>query len=174
MIGSLVQVAVDYNYNYTPASPAETAGIAGFLFFMWAICMAVVVLAIVGLWKVFVKAGKPGWASLIPVYNMWVLAEIGGKPGWWGLAPLLAAIPFVGWIPALIIWIMVSIAIAKNFGKSEVFGVVGLWLFSTIGYLILGFGSATYQPVGQMASEAGGPKAPTPPMADGPTAPAAS
>ena len=45
------------------------------------IYLVVVILMIVGMWKVYSKAGKPGWASIIPIYNGWVFFEIAGKPG---------------------------------------------------------------------------------------------
>src|ERR1039458_6634486 len=43
------------------------------------------ILFVISEWKVFRKAGKPGWASIIPLYSGWTLAEVGGKPAWWGL-----------------------------------------------------------------------------------------
>lgn len=86
------------------------------------------------MWKVMVKAGKPGWAAIVPIYNMMVLAEIGGKPNWWGL---LTIIPFVGWIFAIII----TADVAKSFGQG--IGMTILMIFG-IGWLILGFGGAQY------------------------------
>lgn len=95
------------------------------------------VLSIVALWKVFEKAGEAGWKSIIPIYNLYELCRIAGRNGLWVLGLL---IPFVNIIIALVI----SIDLAKHFGKDTVFGVVGLWLFSVIGFLILGFGDAKY------------------------------
>ena len=100
---------------------------------VWAILIAI----IVGIWKVFTKAGKPGWAAIIPIYNGIVLLQIAGKPIWW---IILFFIPVVN----LIIAILVGIAVARNFGKSELFGV-GLGLLGFIFYPILGFGDARYQ-----------------------------
>ena len=90
---------------------------------------------IIGVWKVFTKAGKPGWASIVPIYNMMVMAEITGKPNWWGL---LCLIPFVGLIFAIIL----LHGVAEKFGKG--IGMTILMIFG-IGWLILGFGSAQYQ-----------------------------
>lgn len=101
--------------------------------------LAVFILIIVGMWKVFVKAGKPGWAAIIPIYNVIVLLEIGGKPLWW---VLLFFIPLVN----IVVLILLGIAVAKNFGKSDAFGL-GLGLLGFIFYPILGFGSAQYQGV---------------------------
>jgi hypothetical protein len=107
----------------------------GLVFF--AVELAIIVTIIAGVWKVFVKAGKPGWAAIVPFYNIIVLLEIAGKPLWW---IILFFIPLVN----LIIGILVSLAIAKNFGKSDAFGI-GLALLGFIFYPILGFGDAQYQ-----------------------------
>jgi hypothetical protein len=88
-------------------------------------------------WKLFAKAGQPGWASLVPIYNAVVLLKIAGKPIWW---LIVLCIPVVG--PVL-----VGMAIAEKFGKSQIFGIVGCGLLG-VGYPILGFGSATYQGAG--------------------------
>jgi hypothetical protein len=99
--------------------------------------LAVVLLIVVSLWKVFTKAGEPGWACLIPIYNIVVLLKIAGKPVWW---ILLMLIPFVNFVVAII----VSIGVAERFGKSTGFGI-GLALLSPIFYPILAFGDARYQ-----------------------------
>ena len=54
--------------------------------------LAIVVLYLISYWKLFTKAGKPGWACLVPVYNNYTLAEIGGKPGWMGIVAGLISI----------------------------------------------------------------------------------
>ncbi len=92
---------------------------------------------VAGFWKVFVKAGKPGWAAIIPIYNIIVLLEIAGKPLWW---IILFFIPFV----SLVALVLVGLAIARSFGKSDAFGI-GLGLLAFIFYPILGFGEAQYQ-----------------------------
>ncbi len=99
--------------------------------------LAIIVLVIAGFWKTFEKAGKPGWGSIVPIYNAVLLLEIAGKPIWWFI---LFFIPIVG----LIIAILVSIEVAKNFGKGAGFGL-GLAFLPFIFYPILGFGSAKYQ-----------------------------
>jgi hypothetical protein len=101
--------------------------------------LAIFVLIIAGMWKVFTKAGQPGWAAIVPIYNIIVLLQIGGKPVWW---VLLFLIPVVN----IVIAVLVGIAIAKNFGKSDAFGV-GLGLLGFVFYPILGFGDAQYQGV---------------------------
>lgn len=102
------------------------------------IALAVAIFMIAALWKIFTKAGQPGWAAIIPIYNLYVELKIAGRPGWW---LILFIIPFVNIIVSLIL----AIDLAKSFGKGAGFGVVGLWLFGIIGYPVLGFGSATYR-----------------------------
>jgi hypothetical protein len=99
--------------------------------------LAIVVTIIAGVWRVFTKAGKPGWAAIVPIYNVIVLLEIAGKPLWW---ILLLLIPLVN----LIILILVGIEVAKNFGKGAGFGL-GLTFLGFIFYPMLGFGDAQYQ-----------------------------
>jgi hypothetical protein len=98
--------------------------------------LAVVLLIIIGMWKVFVKAGKPGWASIIPIYNFVVLLEIVGKPIWW---IILMLIPLVN----LIVYIIILIELAKRFGKGIGFAL-GLLFLPFIFFPVLGFGSAQY------------------------------
>jgi len=99
--------------------------------------LALVVLILAGVWKTFTKAGQPGWAAIIPIFNLYILIKVAGRPGWW---LLLFIIPVVN----LIIGIIVAIDVAKAFGKGTGFGV-GLALLGFIFYPILGFGDATYQ-----------------------------
>ncbi len=96
------------------------------------------ILIIAGMWRMFAKAGKPGWAAIIPIYNIYVLLQIVGRPGWW---LILFFIPFVNFFVAL----LVSIDLAKSFDKSAAWGVIMLFILNAIGYLILGFGDARYK-----------------------------
>ena len=105
------------------------------LFILFA--LAISIFAIVSMWKVFEKAGQPGWGILIPIYNAYLILVIAGKPGWW---LLLYCIPLVN----IVIAIIVSIDIAKNFGKDAGFGI-GLAFLGIIFYPILAFGDAQYQ-----------------------------
>jgi hypothetical protein len=97
----------------------------------------VLVLCIVAMWKIFVKAGKPGWACIIPIYNIIVLLEIVGKPWWW---IILLIIPGVNIVFA--IWMLNLLS--KSFGK-EVGFTIGLIFLSFIFLPILGFGESKYQ-----------------------------
>ena len=95
------------------------------------------VLVIVGMWKIFVKAGQPGWASIIPIYNLYVLCQITAKPIWWLL--LLILCPFIN----MIVLILLTLALAKSFGKGTGFAL-GMVFFPFVFYPILGFSDATY------------------------------
>lgn len=110
-------------------------GIAGVVILL--IQLAIIVLVIAGFWKTFTKAGQPGWAAIIPIYNLYILCKIAGRPGWW---VILFLIPIVSIVAAIII----SIDVAKAFGKGIGFAL-GLIFLSPIFYCILGFGSAQYQ-----------------------------
>jgi len=103
----------------------------------WICYSAVIILLIAAIWKVFSKAGQPGWAAIIPIYNLYVMCKVAGRPGWW---LLLCLIPFLN----VIILIILNFDIAKRFGKSGGFAV-GMILLPFIFWPILGFGSATYQ-----------------------------
>lgn len=132
----LGHVGETFNYNTTTTSSGSSSLTAP-IFIVGGILGIV---SIVGLWRVFQKAGRPGWAAIIPFYNTWTLLEIGGQKGWYAL---LAFIPFVG-IIVIVPLILAMLEIAKRFGKSAVFAIVGLLLFSPIGFLILGFDKSTY------------------------------
>ena len=103
------------------------------LLLVWVVIPA---LLIASLWKVFSKAGQPGWASLIPFYNMYTLLKVGGKPGWW---LVLFFVPIVG----LVVAIIALLAVVKAFGKGGGF-VVGLILLPIIFWPILAFDGSTY------------------------------
>ena len=106
--------------------------------------LAIAVFMIASVWKVFVKAGKPGWAVLIPIYNFIVLIEIVGKQTWW---VILLFVPFVNYI--ILVWI--TNLLSKSFGKDVGF-TLGLLFLGIIFFPILGFGSAEYK--GPAAKEA--------------------
>lgn len=109
-------------------------GIGGAIGFL--IWLALVVFIIATGWKIFTKAGKPGWASIIPIYNVIVLLEICGRPIWWILLCLIPCVNFV-------IGIILAVDLAKSFGKEVAFAI-GLILLPIVFYPILAFGSAQY------------------------------
>ena len=103
----------------------------------WLIYIAFIVFYFFFMLKIFVKAGKPGWAAIIPIYSTLVMLEIIGRP-WWYL--LLMFVPVVN----IVIGIMIIFDFAKVFGKGTGFGF-GLLFLSPIFIPILAFGDATYQ-----------------------------
>lgn len=98
--------------------------------------LAVVALIIASMWTIFTKAGQPGWAAIIPIYNMIVLLKIVGKPTWW---ILLFLIPIVNYV--FIIWTYNMLS--KSFGKEEGF-TVGMVILGIVFFPILAFGDAKY------------------------------
>jgi hypothetical protein len=124
------------------------------------IVLAITVVALVGLWKVFVKAGQPGWAAIIPIYNIVILLQIIGRPIWWlipfflpiitsilaviGLPPsVLLPINVLLCVPSFVFWIMVCLRLARVFDQSSGFGI-GLLFLPFIFLPLLGFGDAEY------------------------------
>ena len=100
--------------------------------------VALIILMVAAMWAVFQKAGEPGWAALIPIYNIMVLLKISGKPMWW---VILMLIPFVN----IIVLIIAIVGLARNFGKGAGFAL-GLVFLAPIFYPILAWGDARYQP----------------------------
>ena len=131
------------NLPYAAGGPPHSAGGALYsspnpftpIFFIVVIVLTVI--AVIGMWKMYVKAGYAGWKAIIPFYNIYILLKIAGKPGWW---LILLLIPYVN----IAVWLFVAIKLAKAFGKSVAFGIIGLWLFNFVGFPILGFGDAKY------------------------------
>jgi hypothetical protein len=121
---------MDYNDVPTGLIGGVSAGVG-------IVYLAIIILMIAAMWKIFTKAGKPGWAAIIPIYNTIVLLEVVGKPIWWFL---LMFIPVVNFI----ILIIVDLELAKKFGQSTGFAI-GLILLPVIFYPILGFGGSRYQ-----------------------------
>lgn len=109
---------------------------AGFSITYTIVCLVIAVFILVGMWKVFEKGGKPGWAVLIPIYNLYCLYEIAFGVGW---LFLLTFIPCVG----AVISIILQFKLAKAFGKGIGFGF-GLLFLSPIFYIILGFDESYY------------------------------
>jgi uncharacterized protein DUF5684 len=116
---------MDYATNWSP----------GPLF--WIIWCVVIVFQVAAIWKVFEKAGQPGWAAIIPIYNGIVMLQIAGRPIWW---ILLYLIPVVN----IIVAIMVLVDFAKSFGKGVGFAL-GLIFLPIIFFPVLAWGDAQYQ-----------------------------
>jgi hypothetical protein len=131
--------------NYSSDAGFSAMVAAAIMAMLIPICV-IWVITVIGKWKVYEKAGKPGWAAIIPIYTWIVMLEIVGKPVWW---VILFLIPCVN-----IIFIICTLNLmSKSYGQSEGF-TVGLILLSFVFWPILGFGN--YQYLGPSAAEAGG------------------
>ncbi len=119
-------------------SAAAAAGVGLGLLLVWAILY--VAFTALMFWKVFVKAGQPGWASIVPIYNLIVLLQIAGRPLWW---IIFFVVPCLNML-AIVFIIIVDLDVAKAFGKSVPFAI-GMIFLPIIFYPIIGFGSAQYQ-----------------------------
>jgi Family of unknown function (DUF5684) len=97
---------------------------------------AAVAITVVSYWRMYEKAGRPGWASVVPIYNLVVLLQICGKPVWW---VILYFIPFLN----LVVAVLCCFAVAEKFGKDKAFGL-GLALLPFIFAPLLAFGDAVF------------------------------
>lgn len=121
------------DYNYDAAYAAVSTGI---LAVYTIIVLVIAVLTIIASWKIYVKAGRPGWACLVPFYSQYCLFDIAWGSGWLFLLTFVPCVNFV-------ILIMLYLKLAKAFGKETGFGL-GLVFLNTIFMLILAFGDAQY------------------------------
>ena len=113
---------------------ASNVGGSSIWIMMWFFWIVFAVLMIASMWRVYTKAGKPGWACIVPFYNWIVLLEITGRPLWW-----LAIIIF---LPPIGIF-LVYLDLARTFGKDPLFGVA-LFFLPFVFFPILAFGESQY------------------------------
>lgn len=99
--------------------------------------LAIIAFFLAVFWKIFEKAGKPGWAAIIPIYNVIVLLEIVGRPLWW---IILLFIPIVN----IVVGFLLALDLSRSFGHDLAFAL-GLFFLGIIFYPILAFGGDTYQ-----------------------------
>jgi hypothetical protein len=126
MLDTLIAFStMDGGYSYQPDPVTTTSSVI------------LTIIMLVGMWATFTKAGRHGWAAIVPIYNIYTLLKVAGRPGWW---TILFFIPVVN----IVIHIIVSLDVAKRFGKGGAFGFFLLFLLSFIGYPMLGFGKAQY------------------------------
>ena len=103
------------------------------------VLLIIVLIQIISMWVIFEKAGKPGWAAIVPFYNIFVLADIGDQTTWVAVGACFGGfIPIVGLIVEIVCWIMISVGVAKTFERSVLFGI-GLFLLPFIFFPILAF-----------------------------------
>ena len=121
----------------------------GLIIFLSLFGLTFIVLSVIGLWKIFQKAGKEGWEAIIPFYNQWVLVEITGLKQWFFyimIGTTIVGILGIGYlqslarIAALGATFFANYNLAKKFGKDPVGYGIGLTIVPFIFYLILGLG----------------------------------
>lgn len=120
------------SFNYTALGAALGA--------YTAVIAVIGILSIIAMWRIFTKAGKPGWASIIPIYNIVVMFQIVELSPW---LILLFFIPIVNIIAMIVLVIIINIRLAKAFDKSAGFAI-GLIFLNSIFMLILGLGDSKY------------------------------
>lgn len=128
---NLINVAYEYSYEYS-----STSGSGGGLGVFTLVPLGVTILMLVSMWKMFTKAGQPGWASIVPIYNTIILIKMANLSM---IYLLFLCIPFLN-IYAIF---KIYIEIAHKFGKSSGYGV-GMIFLSVIFIPMLAFGDATY------------------------------
>lgn len=149
------------NYNYDFDIPAFTTGIAGgimaillaFIGIIVLLCLIFVILQTIGKWKIFTKAGQPGWPALIPFYNDYIMCTITGVSPWWLLivfiiAPACNIIPILGSLLSLAIVIyysiLLNVSLARSYGKEDAWAI-GFILLQPFFLFALGIGKSKYQ-----------------------------
>ncbi|MFO0933557.1 MAG: DUF5684 domain-containing protein [Planctomycetota bacterium] len=126
-MGGLLAIAAGADSARVPPAIGGLLSLVGLPFILF---------VFVGVWKAFAKAGEPGWAAWVPVYNIYVVCRIAGRPARW---MLLLLVPIVNAVIALTL----GIDVARRFGKNAGFGI-GLVVLPAIFWPILGFGRATF------------------------------
>ncbi len=135
--GARVRVKTGSLTYYGDDVPEEVLAVFAVVFGIFGlVLLAAAVVMVVSMWRLFERAGQPGWAALVPIYNMVVLLRVAGRPEWW---VILMLVPMVN----LGVAILLSIDLARVFGREEVFAV-GLVLMPFVFYPILAFGRGEY------------------------------
>ena len=137
-------------YRYSKDTLPEEIGflMLGVFAVLALLALGSVVLVVVAKWKIFAKAGKPGWAAIVPIYNKLIMLRIVGRPDWW---IVLVFIPPVN----LGVSVLLNIDLTKVFGREEIFAI-GLILLPVVFYPILAFGDAEYVGPREVSGEIGG------------------
>jgi hypothetical protein len=131
--------------------PVDVGDLGVFLMVYAVLAIALGVVTVAGFWKVYVKAGHPGWASIVPIYNWWVWVEIIGRPRWWFwgmlaaslLSVVLPVVAAVFGIAMAVLYLLACLDMARAFGKGAGYGI-GLWFLPFVFAPLLGFGDSMY------------------------------
>ena len=127
-----------YTYNDNAAAYGLGAAFAGMFGFMIIIGLAVAVFTIFVMWKAFEKAGKPGWAAIVPIYNTIILLEIVGYKWYYIFVFLISIVPVIGSLALLAFLIHLGIKTAKAYGQEIPFGI-GIALLPVVFFAIIAF-----------------------------------
>lgn len=118
------------------STTATGAAVGAIMAYLTLFELVVTAFVLAALWRVFTKAGRPGWAAIVPVYNAYTLLKTVGRPGWW---VVLLVIPFVN----LVVLAIVQSDLAQSFAKGGGFAI-GLFFLPFIFMPILAFSDARY------------------------------
>ena len=152
---------MDYSTAGAGVAGGLIAGIMMFIVVLIIISLVIELLKLIGTWKMLTKAGERGWKSLIPFYNQWTLCKVAGISPYWVLEIIVVSminsvlngilgsnaisgiLSLIVYANTIYFWVILSISLAKSFGKDTGFGVATVF-FSFITYPMMGMGSATY------------------------------
>ncbi len=154
-VTNIPTILAQYQYEAYEPTAGEAAGIMALLGVLMLPIIILVVIYIISMWKIFTKAGQPGWAAIVPVYNIIVQLNVQGRPAWWVIWWL---IPFVNYVSTWVMMIITGIDLSKRFGKSGGFAA-GIILLPFIFLPILAFGSSQYQAAPTATALPAGPPA---------------
>lgn len=146
-------------YTYGPSTTTLDPGVVmGIVIVYLVVILAITAALVAGMWKMFQKANKPGWAAIVPIYNVVVMCEISGAPLWW---IILLFVPFVN----IVFSIMLYVYFVKSYGKDTGMIILSI-LFPYVMYPIFGFSKSTRY-VGPAYSTTGGSGVPPQPATYG-------
>lgn len=137
MLDTLRLFAIDYSPVPDPTGTTDAWFSGGTGVWTSLVSLAVFILMIAATWRIFTKAGRPGWAAIVPIYNSLQLIWTAGKPWWW---IILFFIPFVNIVVAAVLYYN----LAKAFGKGVGYALL-IFFLPFIGFPLLAWGGAKYK-----------------------------
>lgn len=117
--------------------PGQEGGLIRMEVMQFFVSVVFVLVMIASVWRTFSKAGEPGWASIVPIYNAYVYFKIADKPAWW---IILLAVP----VANLVFLGSAGMSMAENFGRSKAFGL-GIAFLGFFFYPVLAFGGSKFK-----------------------------
>ncbi len=132
-VESFVILLAQLRYQSPPAARED----GPVVWVLLALIFIIAALLFASFWKIFEKAGRPGWAALIPFYNIFVWLEILGRPSW---LVVVSLIPYAN----VLLQMFLATDTSKAFGKRGIGFTLGVVFLPFIFFPILAFGSARY------------------------------